>query len=163
MCSWPRQAMSKVHSMIRKGSPPGLDCDEFEVVVKGIFSCYKDAREKLAISAFTSDLETNELPPKRIRRPPRLFDSEDEDYPPIPDSFVKNNPLKNPKHHGQKFSEASASNVQHTVTSPHVPCVTSKAGRSHHSSSPYSDQALAFPLRCANFRSLKGFLPSIPE
>ncbi|XP_064461821.1 uncharacterized protein LOC135371794 isoform X2 [Ornithodoros turicata] len=147
MCSWPRQAMSKVHSMIRKGSPPGLDCDEFEVVVKGIFSCYKDAREKLAISAFTSDLETNELPPKRIRRPPRLFDSEDEDYPPIPDSFVKNNPLKNPKHHGQKFSEASASNVQHTVTSPHVPCVTSKAGRSHHSSSPYSDQALAFPLR----------------
>ncbi|XP_064467943.1 uncharacterized protein LOC135378790 isoform X2 [Ornithodoros turicata] len=87
-CKWPTLPTYKVERLIRKGCHPGNQCEEMEVVVKGIFKCYEDARKMLPLSQYTSDLSATELPPKRVRRARVIDSDEDDEFPPVPSSFV---------------------------------------------------------------------------
>ncbi|XP_064479648.1 uncharacterized protein LOC135392939 [Ornithodoros turicata] len=84
-CLWPNRPSNKVVRMVKKGSPPGMDCAEYNAQVKGIFVSYRDARLKLPISELTSDMNSD-VPAKR-RRVPKVIESED-DFPPVPGSFI---------------------------------------------------------------------------
>ncbi|XP_064462782.1 uncharacterized protein LOC135373623 isoform X3 [Ornithodoros turicata] len=84
-CLWPNRPSNKVVRMVKKGSPPGMDCAEYNAQVKGIFVSYRDARLKLPISELTSDMNSD-VPAKR-RRVSKVIESED-DFPPVPGSFI---------------------------------------------------------------------------
>ncbi|XP_064461844.1 uncharacterized protein LOC135372052 isoform X2 [Ornithodoros turicata] len=86
MCTWPSLPTRTVEKMIKKGVPPGDNCTEIPVSVKGVFVGWNAARKMLPRAVDNSDLnDADELPAKRVRRP-KVIDSDD-DFPPVPCTF----------------------------------------------------------------------------
>ncbi|XP_064474143.1 uncharacterized protein LOC135388496 isoform X2 [Ornithodoros turicata] len=128
--------------MTQRGSPPGDSYETFEITCKGIFGCYKDAREQLRTSEYTSDLNPEkELPPKRIRRI-RVIDSDDEDtFPPIPDSLLKLAGSHNAGGQLAKRSEAEYRAERAEVPRTDTRCRSSTSVQEGHLVEPYQDSS----------------------
>ncbi|XP_064463446.1 uncharacterized protein LOC135374412 [Ornithodoros turicata] len=106
-CLWPNRPSSKVAQMAKKGYPPGTDCTEYTVRVKGIFVSYHAARLKLPLFEMTSDINSD-VPAKR-KRIAKVIESEDEDFPPVPPTFLHTNqdPTRRQAQHASSATRAS--------------------------------------------------------
>ncbi|XP_077550914.1 uncharacterized protein LOC144164277 isoform X2 [Haemaphysalis longicornis] len=82
-CFWPPGPGNK-SAFARKGRSPAKGWKRFNAAIKGTYTNYDDARRKLEVAQFTSDLESEDTERRKTSRPARYESGAPQTVPPPP-------------------------------------------------------------------------------